>query len=157
LNIEKPALTEIVPPEDNSNATVICNDYLSVRAQPSTTAERIFTLPPGARIEVVQAYYNSTFHMINFGDKYYYVHADYVKIDDPVPVDGVSLSDSTLTLEIGETYSLTAAISPEKATDKSLVWSLLQLTHLERLLLFQAAAPLLLSPRMMVDIHQTAA
>ncbi|MBN2880332.1 MAG: Ig-like domain-containing protein [Clostridia bacterium] len=123
LNIEKPALTEISPLEDNSNATVICNDYLSVRAQASTTAERIFTLPPGARIEVVQPYYNSTFHMINFGDKYYYVHVDYVKIDDPVPVDGVSLSDSTLTLEIGETYSLTAAISPEKATDKSLLWT----------------------------------
>ena len=61
--------------------------------------------------------------MINFGDRYYYVHADYVKIDDPVPVDGVSFTESTLNLEVGDSYSLTAVISPDKATDQSLLWS----------------------------------
>ncbi len=123
LNIEKTPLTEIAAPADNSNATVVCNDYLSVRAEPSTSAERIFTLPPGARIEVVQAYYNDTFHMINFGENHYFVHAGYVDIDDPVPVDGVSLDVSGITMEQEGTYTLTATVSPENATDKTVTFS----------------------------------
>ena len=123
LDIEKMPLTEIAAPEDNSNATVVCNDYLSVRAEASTSAERIFTLPPGARIEIVQEYYNDTFHMINFGEKNYFVHADYIDIDDPVNVEGVSLNINEITLEQGETYTLTASITPENATDKTLIWT----------------------------------
>ena len=41
---------------------------------------------------------------------YYVVHAGYVDIDDPVPVDGVSLDTADLTLEQSSTYSLTAVV-----------------------------------------------
>ena len=41
----------------------------------------------------------------------------------PVPVESVQLSASSIELEIGETYTLTATVLPANATDKSLNWS----------------------------------
>ena len=40
-----------------------------------------------------------------------------------VPVTGVSLNESSLTLTEGETYTLTATVYPSNATDKSVTWS----------------------------------
>lgn len=123
LDIQKTLLTAIAESTDNSNATVVCNDYLSVRQEANTSAARIFTLPPGARIEIVQEYYNSTFHMINFGDKDYFVHAGYVDIDEPTPVTGINLDISEITIEAGDTHTLIASIIPIDASNQSVNWS----------------------------------
>lgn len=123
LDIHKATLTSIDVSTDNSNATVRCNDYLSVRQEATTSSTRIFTLPPGARIEVVQEYYNSTFHMINFGDKNYFVHAGYVDIDEPTPVTAVSLNASEATIAKGNTHALTATITPADASNQSTTWT----------------------------------
>lgn len=42
---------------------------------------------------------------------------------EPVAVGGVSLSQTTLTLTVGQTATLTATVQPDDATDKSVVWS----------------------------------
>ncbi|MDD3402216.1 MAG: Ig-like domain-containing protein [Hespellia sp.] len=42
--------------------------------------------------------------------------------DSSIPVTGVTLSESELTMNIGDTKELTATISPEDATNKDLVW-----------------------------------
>ncbi|MEX1376144.1 MAG: SpoIID/LytB domain-containing protein [Eubacteriales bacterium] len=123
LDIAKAPLTSIDPPADNSNATVICNDYLSVRETASTSAARIFTLPPNARIEVVQEDYSSTFHMINFGGRNYFVYSVYVIIDEPQPVTGVTLDAEEINLNKGDSHTLTATIAPEDASDKSVTWT----------------------------------
>ncbi len=122
LNNVRPVLTEITSPVDNSNATVVCNDYLSVRISASTAAERIFTLPPGARIEVVQEDYNSEFHMINFGGNNYFVHSGYVTIDELVSAEGVLLDEENLILNSGETFLLHAQVVPENASNKNVIW-----------------------------------
>lgn len=41
----------------------------------------------------------------------------------PVPVESVTLDKQTLTLEIGGSETLTAAVAPDNATDKSVTWS----------------------------------
>lgn len=41
----------------------------------------------------------------------------------PQPVTGVTLDKETLTLEIEQTQTLVATVSPDNATDKTLVWS----------------------------------
>lgn len=41
----------------------------------------------------------------------------------PVEVESVSLNKSTLSLEVGDTETLTATVSPENATDKTVTWS----------------------------------
>ena len=50
-----------------------------------------------------------------------------VKVSAPAPeiieVTSVSLSRTTLLLEVGETYALTASVLPSNATDKSVTWS----------------------------------
>lgn len=43
--------------------------------------------------------------------------------DERVPVSGVSLDKTSLELNVSQTYSLTATVLPENATDKSLSWS----------------------------------
>ncbi len=40
-----------------------------------------------------------------------------------IPVTGVSLSETTLSLEVGSTHSLTATITPANATNKTVLWS----------------------------------
>ena len=40
-----------------------------------------------------------------------------------VPVDGVSLDQSEINLKIGETQALTATVTPENATDKTVTWA----------------------------------
>jgi uncharacterized protein (TIGR02145 family) len=41
----------------------------------------------------------------------------------PVAVTGISLDKTTLPLTIGETYTLTATVSPDNATDKTVTWT----------------------------------
>ncbi|MDD4514362.1 Ig-like domain-containing protein [Massilibacteroides sp.] len=41
----------------------------------------------------------------------------------PTPVSGISLDKETLTMETGDSFTLTATISPEDATNKELIWS----------------------------------
>ncbi|MDR2652534.1 MAG: Ig domain-containing protein [Prevotellaceae bacterium] len=43
--------------------------------------------------------------------------------DDPVPVTGVTLNKTTLTLAIGEKETLVATVSPSDATNKNVTWS----------------------------------
>src|SRR6218665_1845688 len=45
------------------------------------------------------------------------------KKDDPVAVEGVTISSSAVTVKIDETVKLTAAATPENAADKSLIWT----------------------------------
>ena len=40
-----------------------------------------------------------------------------------VAVTGVSVSPSSLTLSVGETYVLAATVSPSDATNRSVIWS----------------------------------
>ncbi|MEH2944785.1 Ig-like domain-containing protein [Lachnospiraceae bacterium KK002] len=41
----------------------------------------------------------------------------------PVAVSGISLSQTTITLDKGKTAALTATVAPENATDKTVIWS----------------------------------
>ena len=45
--------------------------------------------------------------------------------DEPqdIAVTSISLNKTTLTMEIGESYTLVATVSPSNATDKSIIWS----------------------------------
>ena len=43
--------------------------------------------------------------------------------DKDIVVTSVSLDKTSLTLEIGESYTLVATVSPSNATDKSITWS----------------------------------
>ena len=47
------------------------------------------------------------------------------KDDEPaiVPVDGVSISKTTITLVEGDSESLSATVTPSNATSKSVAWS----------------------------------
>lgn len=44
-------------------------------------------------------------------------------VPKPVPAESITLSATELTLEEGETATLTATVAPEEATDKSVVWT----------------------------------
>src|SRR6218665_857059 len=45
------------------------------------------------------------------------------KKDDPVAVDGVTISPATASVKVDETVKLTASVTPENAADKSLTWN----------------------------------
>ncbi len=47
----------------------------------------------------------------------------FVKYEEVIPVTGVSLDKNTITLETGETETLTATISPDNATNKQVTWT----------------------------------
>lgn len=42
---------------------------------------------------------------------------------DPIAVSGVSLDESEISLEVGETHALTATVAPANATNKSVTWT----------------------------------
>lgn len=44
-------------------------------------------------------------------------------VTSPVPVTGVSLSQSTITIQVGNQGQLTAAITPANATNQNLIWN----------------------------------
>jgi len=48
-----------------------------------------------------------------------------IEPDDPgaIPVTGISLNQTNLTLNKGQTYTLTATVSPDNATNKNVTWS----------------------------------
>ena len=43
--------------------------------------------------------------------------------DDPIAVEGITLDKTTATVEEGATVTLTATVTPENATDKTVTWS----------------------------------
>src|SRR6218665_3139182 len=45
------------------------------------------------------------------------------KKDDPIAVDGVTISPSAVSVKVDETAKLTASVTPENAADKSLTWN----------------------------------
>src|SRR6218665_4004209 len=45
------------------------------------------------------------------------------KKDDPVAVDGVTISPATASVKVDETVKLTASVTPENDADKSLTWN----------------------------------
>lgn len=47
----------------------------------------------------------------------------YLILDHAIPVTGVNLNHSSLTLNIGDTSTLTATVTPENATNKNVTWS----------------------------------
>ena len=51
---------------------------------------------------------------------------DYVKLEpgvSEIPVSGVTLDKTALELEIGDSETLTATVSPDNATDKTVIWT----------------------------------
>jgi uncharacterized protein YraI len=123
IDIEKPALTTMVLPQDNTNAMVSCPSRLNVRAGTSTSYTILGTVPNKARIEVTQQFVVPDWHKINYGNETAYVHKDYVILDGNVAVTGVSLNKSSLTLNAGQKQTLIPTISPSNATNKSITWS----------------------------------
>ena len=47
----------------------------------------------------------------------------YVEFSEVVPATGVALDKTEATMKIGETLTLTATVTPDDATDKSVTWS----------------------------------
>lgn len=58
---------------------------------------------------------------------YYYIHGAEIDVTytepTPVAVTGVDVSPSTASIEVGETATLTATVSPSTASNKSVTWS----------------------------------
>ena len=50
-------------------------------------------------------------------------YANVTVTNDPIPVTGVSLNKSTLSLSLGKTSQLSATVSPSSATNKNVTWS----------------------------------
>lgn len=49
---------------------------------------------------------------------------DDVSLTEDVPVAGLSLNNSLLTMKVGDTYQLAATVLPENATNKDCIWSI---------------------------------
>lgn len=123
LNIAKPSTTPLDNPVDPTNATIVCNDYLSVRESNTTSSNRIFTLPPNARVEVTVPYYSSDWHQINFGNQTAYVHKNYVTLDTNISVSSVSIDTTSATMYVDDTLLLTPTILPANATNQNVSWT----------------------------------
>ena len=127
ISLTRPVLTTKAA-VDYSNATVSGIDELNVRSSASTSSDDniVGTLPRGARIEVTDDYYTSSWHKIRFAGGSAYVYASYTTLDDPFVsrhVSGVALDITTATMTFADTLTLTAAVSPPTAGDPSVTWS----------------------------------
>ena len=126
LTLTRPTLTEITPAPDYSNATIVSDDPLNVRSGPSTSYNILGILLDGARVEVTDDYYSSTWHQISYAGGTAYVYASYVVLDSPFVskhVTGVTLDVSTTVIAPGETQTLTETVLPDVAANKAVTWS----------------------------------
>ena len=53
----------------------------------------------------------------------YTISAEEPDTEDPIAVEGITLDKTTATVEEGATVTLTATVTPENATDKTVTWS----------------------------------
>ena len=53
----------------------------------------------------------------------YTISAEEPDTDDPIAVEGITLDKTTATVEEGATVTLTATVTPDNATDKTVTWS----------------------------------
>ena len=53
----------------------------------------------------------------------YTISAEEPDTEDPIAVEGITLDKTTTTVEEGATVTLTATVTPENATDKTVTWS----------------------------------
>jgi len=126
LSLTKPTLTSVTW-YDYSNATVTTSDSpLNVRASNSTSSSILGVLPYGARVEVTDDYYSSSWHQISYLGGVAYLYASEVTLDSPMVqkhVTGVALNVTDPSVAPGETLTLTPDIAPATAVNKTVTWA----------------------------------
>jgi peptidoglycan hydrolase-like amidase len=127
LSLARPALTSKAAP-DYSNATVTGTSALNVRSSASTSSDAniIGSVPIGARLEVTDDYYTSSWHQIRFAGGTAYVWASYTTLDSPFGsrhVSGVTLDITTASITFADTLTLTATVAPSNAANPAVTWA----------------------------------
>ena len=114
-------LNRVTWTETAINETYTFTSYVEAKKYPYSSATTITTYTSGAEASVAASLTNTN------GEIWYrlsndsYVPASYMRKD--IPVTGVSLNKSSLTLNEGETETLTATIAPSNASNQSVTWS----------------------------------
>ncbi len=125
MSFTKPTLTDVAW-YDYSNATVVTDTPLNVRASANTSSTILGVLPDGARVEVTDDFYTSSWHQISYLGGVAYVYASYITLDSPMVqkhVTGVSLDMTAPTLTPGGTLTLTPAVAPSTAVNRAVSWA----------------------------------
>lgn len=93
------------------------NDETSLYAGPSEVYDEIAVLKKGTSVELLEGG-DSSWYKIRINGQVGYCTRDSLII----PVSSVQLSQKQLSIQKGESYQLTAAVSPSSATNKEVIW-----------------------------------
>ncbi|MCM3760932.1 N-acetylmuramoyl-L-alanine amidase [Alkalihalobacillus oceani] len=81
-----------------SEGTVTAGSALNVRAEPSTTSERIGSLQPGATVTIISS--TGDWHQIQLQGRRGYVHKDYIRIKSSSSANDISIYVNNQKLEL---------------------------------------------------------
>lgn len=106
---ESVTLTATVLPEDAADKTVAW----------SSADENVVIVSSNGKVMAMSA--GKTAVTAKSGDK-----SDFISITvvaKPIPVTGISLNPSSITMKVGESQTITAEVTPQDATNKSVTWA----------------------------------
>ncbi|MBP3941335.1 MAG: Ig-like domain-containing protein, partial [Christensenellaceae bacterium] len=116
-----------------AKGTVTGSD-VKLRRGPSTSYDQLLLASKNSAIEIIKQNAASGWHRVCYNGTYGYMSSKYIKITEENPggntggdtedkaVTAVALDVSEKTLTEGESFSLTATVSPSDAADKTVSW-----------------------------------
>ena len=121
VTLDKPSLELEIGDSDTLTATVAPDDATNKAVSWSSANDAIATVEDGVVTAVAAG---ETTVTVTTADGAFKATANVVVKAAPIKVTGVSLDQTMVTLEIGESVTVEATVTPENATNKTVEWSI---------------------------------
>jgi uncharacterized protein (TIGR02145 family) len=121
VSLNKSTLSLVVGNTETLTATIAPEDATNKSVTWTSSDDTVASVGANGLVTAIKE--GSTTITVTTADGNFTATCDVTVIAKPIPVTGVGLNKSTLSLTLGATETLTATVAPETATNKAVTWS----------------------------------